>query len=133
MKDSPALTPVLRETWEYSEEIDEQRNYKLIKHRKIEQLAFYIRPLREWFIPCIECQNKLKQKLINGRWILGNKEYKPDIELNTLKNEIDEESFTILRTRKATEKELERIGIDGYETIPKWNLENILKKEGVEK
>jgi hypothetical protein len=107
----------LKEEWHFGEEIDSKGIYKKVKYRKVERIGFYIRPLREWFFPCKQCQEKLKKQMAEGNWVLGNKEYEPDIELNNTKMEIDEDSFVTLEERKATNEEIERIGLDGYEDL----------------
>ncbi len=108
-------TPVLRETWFTAETIDKDGNYEKLKARKVEQLSFFIRPLGEWFIPCRDCQVKLKKMMQEGKWILGNKSYEPLVELNNQRDELDEDSWQTLEKRKATKEELERIGLEGYE------------------
>lgn len=107
----------LKEKWHIGEEIDDKGIYKKIKFRKVERIGFYIRPLREWFFPCEHCQVALKKQMAEGNWILGNREYYPDIELNNSTMEIDEDSFVTLEERKATQEELKRIGLDGYKEI----------------
>jgi hypothetical protein len=109
--------PVLREEWHIAESIDGKGIYKKLKYRMIEQIGFYIRPAREWFFPCPECQKKLRKILAEARWILGNKEYKPDIELNNVKDELDDESWITLEEHKATLEEIKRIGKEGWEEI----------------
>ena len=109
--------PLLREKWHISESIDEKGIYQKLKYRTVEYIGFYIRPLREWFFPCRQCQQKLKKMMANGTWILGNKDYEPMIELNNTKDDIDEDSWETLEERKATEEELERIGLEGWNTI----------------
>jgi len=106
---------VLRESWHIGESIDDKGNYKKMKYRKIEQIGFYIRPLRDWFFPCKHCQEELKKMMVTGTWILGNKGYEPMIELNSTKDEIDDTSWITLEARKATKEEIERIGYDGWE------------------
>lgn len=108
---------VLRETWHIAEEINDEGIYKKHKYRIVEQIGFYIRPLREWFIPCMECQKNLKKQMAEGNWILGNKDYEPDIELNNTEYEIDDGSWVTLEERKATKEEIERIGLGGWEEI----------------
>jgi hypothetical protein len=108
-------SPVLKEVWHIGESIDDKGNYRKQKYRKVEQLGFYIRPLRDWFVPCPHCQAELKKLLAEGRWILGNKEYEPRVELNTTKNEVDNDSWITLEERKATKAEIDRIGYDGWE------------------
>jgi len=110
-------SPVLRETWHTAESIDSKGNYEKLKYRKIEQISFYIRPLSNHFIPCPTCQKKLKKMMAEGRWILGNKSYEPAIELNNQRDEIDDDSWQTLEKRKATQEEIERIGLDGWEEI----------------
>jgi len=109
--------PVLKETWHVAETIDENGIYKKLRFREVEQIGFYIRPLREWFFPCPACQQELKWLMKEGTWILGNKEYEPMIELNNTKDEVDDESWETLEEHKATEEELERIGKEGWEEI----------------
>jgi hypothetical protein len=113
----PEKSPVLEETWHLAETIDEKGTYQKLKYREIEQISFYVRPAREWFIPCPECQKKLKKLLAEARWILGNKNYEPPVELNSVKDEIDDDSWTTLEEHKATPVELERIGKEGWERI----------------
>lgn len=122
---------VLEEVWHYAEQIDDKGNYKLVKYRMIEQLSFYIRPAQEWFTPCIDCQKRLKKLLAEARWILGNKAYEPALELNNVKDEIDEQSFTDLKVRKATKEELDHIGMDGSEEIGSWEIQKVCAREGV--
>ena len=110
-------TPVLRESWHVTESIDENGVYKKLKYREIEQIGFYIRPLREWFFPCPKCQEELKKMMANGAWILGNKEYEPMIELNNTKDAIDDNSWITLEERKATPAEIKRIGLEGWEEV----------------
>lgn len=110
-------TPVLEEEWRVAETIDSKGNYQKLRYRMIEQIAFYIRPMQEWFIPCAECQKKLKEQMAKARWILGNKTYEPAIELNNTKNEYDEDSVETIEERKATPAEIKRIGLDGWEEI----------------
>jgi len=110
-------SPVLREKWKIAETIDDKGNYKKLKYRTVEQIGFYIRPLRQWFFPCKECQERLKKMMATGTWILGNKEYEPDIELNNTKDEIDDDSWITLEERKATPAEIKRIGLEGWENI----------------
>ena len=107
----------LKTVYHTAETIDEKGQYTKYKYRKINRLSFYIRPLREWFIPCVSCQQKLKTMLATGSWILGNKQYLPAIELNTTTNDFDEEYEENIETRKATEEEIKRIGFDGWEEI----------------
>jgi len=109
--------PVLRERWHIAESIDQHGNYEKLKYRKVEQISFFIRPLGEWFIPCSDCQKKLKKMMAEGRWILGNKDYEPMIELNNKRNEIDDDSWQKLEKRKATKEEIERIGLEGWEEV----------------
>ena len=111
------LSKVLRETWHIAETITDKGMYQKLKYRKVEQIGFYIRPAREWFFPCQECQKNLKKLLAEARWILGNKEYEPDIELNNVKNELDDESWITLEEHKATPAEIKRIGKDGWEEL----------------
>jgi len=112
-----ANTPCLREEWHIAESIDDKGIYKKLKYRKVEQIGFYIRPLREWFFPCSECQKELKGMMSFGFWILGNKGYEPAIELNNTKDEIDDDSWQTLDERKATPEELKRIGLNGWEEL----------------
>lgn len=109
--------PVLREKWHVAETIDDNGIYKKLKYRNIERIGFYIRPAREWFFACPECQKKLKKLLAEARWILGNKEYEPDIELNNVKDELDDNSWEILEEHKATPEQIKRIGKRGWEEI----------------
>ncbi len=109
--------PVLREEWHIAESIDEKGIYKKLKYREIEQIGFYIRPAQEWFHPCVNCQKKLRQILGEARWILGNKSYEPPIELNNVKDEIDDASWETLEEHKATPEEIKRIGKEGWEKI----------------
>jgi len=110
-------TPVLREKWYVGESIDDKGNYKKLRYRKVEQIGFYIRPLREWYFPCQKCQEQLKKMMAEGAWTLGNKDYEPMIELNNTKDEIDDNSWITLEERKATPEELKRIGLEGWEDI----------------
>lgn len=110
-------SPVLKESWYLAEGIDEKGIYSKNQYRKVEQISFFIRPLREWFFPCEECQRKLKGQLQNGTWILGNKDYEPMIELNTTKNEIDDDSWFVVETHKATAEELKRLGLEGWKDL----------------
>jgi hypothetical protein len=110
-------SPALREEWVLGEDIDDKGIYKKLKYRKVEQIGFYIRPLRDWFFPCPDCQKRLKQQMATGAWILGNQEYKPDIELNNTKDEIDDNSWITLEEHKATPAEIKRIGKDGWRDI----------------
>ncbi len=113
----PAKSPALEETWHLAEEITSEGIYRKLKYREVEQISFYIRPAREWFIPCKECQQRLKKQLAEARWILGNDDYKPAIELNSIKDEIDDDSWLTIDEHKATQEEIKRIGIDGWERI----------------
>jgi len=110
-------SPALRETWKMAETIDDKGIYKKMKFREIEQIGFYIRPMREWFFPCPDCQKRLKEQFAEARWILGNNEYKPDIELNNVKDELDDSSWVTLEEHKATPEEIKRIGKDGWEDL----------------
>lgn len=110
-------TPVLRETWHTAETITSEGIYQKLKFREVEQITFYLRPAREWFIPCPHCQQKLKKTLADARWILGNHDYDPPIELNSVKDEVDDESWTTIEEHKATPEEIERVGIDGWERL----------------
>lgn len=108
--------PVLREEWFVGESISEG-TYKKLKYRTIEQIGFYIRPAQEWFYPCPDCQKRLRKILGEARWILGNKSYEPPIELNNVKDEIDDSSWITLEEHEATPEEIKRIGNDGWEDI----------------
>jgi len=108
---------VLNERWKLAESIDAKGMYQKLKYREINKISFYIRPLREHFAPCQACQQRLKEIMSNGTWILGNKSYEPLIELNSTRWEIDDNSWQVLDEHKATKEELERIGIEGYEHI----------------
>jgi hypothetical protein len=110
-------THILSERWHLAEEIDNKGIYKKIKYRQVQRIGFYIRPLREWFYPCEHCQRELKKQMAEGNWILGNKDYYPEVELNTTNMDIDEDSFVTLEERKATLVELKRIGLEGFEEI----------------
>lgn len=114
MSETPKNSPVLRETWHLAESITSKGIYQKLKYREVEQISFYLRPAREWFIPCQHCQQKLKQTLAEARWILGNKDYEPPIELNSVKDELDDDSWVTLEEHKATPDELKRIGEDGW-------------------
>jgi hypothetical protein len=109
------ISLVLRETWYIAETITDKGIYQKLKYRKVERIGFYIRPLREWFWPSAEDQKRLKKLLAEGSWILGNKDYAPAIELNSTKDEIDDESWITLEEHKATPEELERIGKNGWQ------------------
>lgn len=115
--------PVLRETIHYAEEINDEGIYRKLKYRKIEQIGFYIRPARVWFFPCVEDQKKLRKLLAEAHWILGNKDYEPQIELNNTHDEIDDNSWETLEEHNATKEEIDRIGIGGWEKIPTWKVE----------
>lgn len=110
-------TPVLKEEIHIAETIDEDRVYTKYKYRIIQRIGFYIRPLRVWYFPCKTCQEKLKTMMANGVWILGNDSYKPDIELNTTTDEVDEDYEETIEERKATPEEIERIGLGGWEEV----------------
>ena len=117
LEDCGEDTHVLREVWHTAESIDDKGNYSKIKYRKVERIGFWIRPLRERFYPCEHCQRALKKQMAEGHWILGNKDYEPAIELNSAEFDIDDDSFVTLEERKATDEELERIGLEGYVEI----------------
>ncbi len=108
---------VLRETWYMGETIDNDGTYRKVKYRKIERLGFYIRAIREWYYPCEECQQELKKLLAEGKWILGNKDYEPAIELNTTEDEIDDDSWKDIEKHMATKEEIKRIGIGEWRDI----------------
>jgi len=110
-------TPALNEKFFLAESIDEKGIYEKLEYREVEQISFYIRPAREWFFPCPDCQKKLKQTMANARWIFGNKDYEPAIELNNVKDELDEDYTHAIIHRKATKEELDRIGLEGWEKI----------------
>jgi hypothetical protein len=107
--------PVLKEKWHTAETIRDDGTYEKLKWRSVQQLSFYIRPAKEWFVPCHDCQNKLRTLLADAEWILGNKNYEPAIEMNSVKDELDESSWETLEKHKATPEELKRIGKDGWE------------------
>jgi len=109
----------LREEYYLAETIDDKGIYKKYKYRKIERIRFVIRPLRESFIPCKACQEKLKAMMVNGKWILGNRDYAPAIELENSRFEVDDHYQETVEKHKATKEELERIGIEGWENIGK--------------
>jgi hypothetical protein len=117
MNEQTKNTPVLKETWHTAETITSEGIYQKLKFREVEQITFYLRPAREWFIPCPTCQKRLKITLAQARWILGNKEYDPPIELNSVKDELDDDSWVTLDEHKATPEEIKRIGIDGWEKL----------------
>ncbi len=105
MKENEAT---LKEKWHMAESIDEEGIYKKLRYREVEKIGFYIRPLRNWFYPCPHCQQKLKEMMAKGSWILGNKAYEPMIELNTTnESEPDDKSFKVVEKRKATKEEIE--------------------------
>ncbi len=110
-------SPALSEKYFEAESIDSNGFYEKLLYREIEQLSFYIRPAREWFIPCPTCQQKLKRQMANARWIFGNKDYEPAIELNNVKDELDEDYTHAILHRKATQAEIDRIGIDGWKKL----------------
>lgn len=109
--------PVLRERTFYAEEVTKGGIYKKHKAREVEQIGFYIRPARVWFYPCVEDQKKLKQLLAKATWILGNRKYEPDIELNNTNMEIDDVSWEVVEEHKATKEEIARIGLGGWENL----------------
>ena len=117
MNEQTKNTPVLKETWHTAETITSEGIYQKLKFREVEQITFYLRPAREWFIPCPTCQKRLKITLAQARWILGNKEYDPPIELNSVKDELDDDSWVTLDEHKATPEEIKRIGIDGWKKL----------------
>jgi len=109
--------PALRVHVFYAEEVTEEGIYKKHKALKVEQIGFYIRPARVWFYPCVEDQKKLKKLLAEATWILGNRQYEPDIELNNTNMEIDDASWEVVDEHKATKEEIDRIGLGGWDTL----------------
>jgi hypothetical protein len=110
-------TPVLSERFFLAESITSESIYEKIEYREVEQIGFYIRPAREWFYPCPTCQKRLKQTLAQARWIFGNHDYEPAIEMSNVKNELDEDYTRTIEKHPATKNELERIGVDGWEKL----------------
>lgn len=45
------------------EYIDDEGFYVKTKYRKVEQWAFYLRFIGQWFFPCVKCQHKVKSLL----------------------------------------------------------------------
>lgn len=105
---------VITERWKLAEEVTEKKVYKKLKYREVKRVYFRIRPIRENFEPCSECQLKLQKMLAEGSWILGNKSYEPAIELNAIGWDTDDHSFETIEEHQATPEEIERIGIDGW-------------------
>jgi len=55
---------VLKEQWYTAEHIDrESGHYIKTKYRKVEEYAFYLRFIGNWFHPCKKCQGHLKKLL----------------------------------------------------------------------
>lgn len=114
--------PALRVSIHFAEEITQNGEYHRLRYREIEQISFYIRPLGETFVPCSDCQKKLKKIMAEGKWILGNNQYEPAIELNNKRDEIDDNSWETIEKRKATPEEIKRIGLEGWENIEPWDV-----------
>lgn len=102
-------SPVLRENWHEAEYIDEKGNYVKAKWRTIERIGFYIRPIQKWFFPCRDDQLEIKKLFLDSAWILGNKDYEPQIEMQRALKEIDDDSWQILEKRKPTDDEKKRM------------------------
>jgi len=106
---SEEISPVLREEWHIAEYIDEEGKYNKTKWRTVERIGFYIGPIGEWFFPCKEDQEKIKKMVLESRWIFGNKDYEPQIELQRDFKETDDDSFQTLEKREPTIEESKRL------------------------
>ena len=118
MKDKASDTYVLKEKWNHAEYIGDEDIYHRVKWRTVERIGFYIRPFQRWFFPCRKCQEELKNIVLNGTWIFGNKQYEPLIELNRDFKEIDDDSWVTLETHKATKAELKRLPDNEWNDLP---------------
>jgi hypothetical protein len=100
----------LEEKWLIWEYVDDTGNYVKTKYREIEEYSFYLRFIGKWFTPCKECQQKLKELLLNSEdMILGNKSYEPPIEFRR-RIVTDDYSWITLEERPATEEDEKRLG-----------------------
>lgn len=83
--------------------IDENGDRVTYRGTKTETWGFFLRFCGQWFIPCKEDQQRLKNLVLNtDRIIIGNKDYDQPIEL-VMKFEVDDNSWKEIERRKANE------------------------------
>jgi len=88
----------------------EPPEYYKTKGREVDRIAFYLRFLSKWFIPCKKCQEELRRMVATAtQWTLGNKTYEPPVEFNRT-FEIDDDAWEELERHKATKEEIEKFG-----------------------
>jgi len=105
----------LDEQWFILEHVNEEGKYIKAKYREIEEFSFFLRFIGSWFIPCKECQEKIKELVRNKDMILGNKSYEPPVEFQH-RFVIDDFSWVTLEERKATKKDEKELGKYGIRT-----------------